>query len=120
MQQHGYSATGKAGFCRVGAAGEDDGNACAKDNAGKLRAAKVFKLLGEHVSAFEVGNNKDVSLAGDGRNEILDSGCLDADGSIEGKRAIEDAAGDLTAVGHLAQCGRVERGLDLRIDRFDG
>ena len=55
-----------------------------------------------------------------GRDEMLDLGRLDADGGIEGQRAIEDAAGDLAAIGHLAQRRRVERGLDLGVDRLDG
>ena len=76
VQEHGYGATGEAGFGRVGAAGEDDGDARAEDDAGKLRAAQVFKLLGEHVAAFEIGNDENVGLAGDRRNQILDCGGL--------------------------------------------
>ena len=56
----------------------------------------------------------------DRRNQLLDVGGLLADGGIEGQRPVEDAAGDLAAIGHLAQRRRVERGLDLGIDRLDG
>ena len=64
VEQNGYGATGEARFRRIGAAGEDDGNARAEHDAGKLRAAQIFKLLGQHVAAFEIGNNQDVGLAG--------------------------------------------------------
>jgi hypothetical protein len=36
-------------------------------------------------------------------------------GVVEGQRAVEQAAGDLAAVGHLAQRGGVERGLHLEL-----
>jgi hypothetical protein len=39
-------------------------------------------------------------------------------GVVEGQRAVEQAALDLAAVGHLAQRGGIERGLDLRVDRL--
>ena len=77
VEQHGDGATGEARFGRVGAAGEDGGNARAEDDAGELRAAEVLKLLGEHVAAFEIGNDEDVGLAGDGRDELLDGGGLE-------------------------------------------
>jgi hypothetical protein len=40
------------------------------------------------------------------------------DGVVEGQRAVEQAALDLAAVGHLAQ-GGIEGGADLDVDRFD-
>ena len=67
VEQAGYGATGEARFGRVGTAGEDDGNARAEDDAGKLRSAEVFELLGEHVAALEVGDDENVGLTGDGR-----------------------------------------------------
>ena len=36
------------------------------------------------------------------------------DGVVESERAIEDAAGDLSAIGHLAKRGRLDGGWDLR------
>ncbi len=72
MQKDGNGAAGETRFCRVGAAGEDDGNARSEDDAGKLSAAEVFELLGEHVAALEIGNDEDVGLAGDGGVQMLD------------------------------------------------
>ena len=43
-----------------------------------------------------------------------------ADGVVERQWTIEQATPDLPALGHLAQRGRVERRLHLRIDRLDG
>jgi hypothetical protein len=121
VEQHGDGATGEAASRRrIGAAGEDGGHAGAEDDAGQLRSAQVFKLLGEHVAALEIGDDEDVGLAGDGRDEVLDFGGLDADGGVKGQRAVEDAAGDLAAVGHLAEGGGVEGGLDLGVHGFDG
>ncbi len=50
---------------------------------------------------------------------LIGSGLL-AHRGVEGQRPVENAARDLAAVGHLAQRGRVERGLDLGIHGFDG
>ena len=105
MQKNGNGTAGKAGFRGIGAAGKDDGDARTEDDAGELRAAQIFELLGEHVATLEVGDDQDVGLPGDGRAEMLDFGGLDADCSVEGQGAIEDTAGDLAAVGHLAEGG---------------
>src|SRR5580704_9976466 len=80
VEEHGNGTTGEASLCRVRATGENDRHARSEDDAGKLRSAKVFKLLGEHVAALEVGNDEDVGLPGDGRVEVLDFCGLDADG----------------------------------------
>src|SRR5207247_2146689 len=45
---------------------------------------------------------------------------LRADGVVEREGTVQDAALDLTTVGHLAQCGRVDGRRDLARDRFDG
>src|ERR1039458_9036110 len=115
MQQHSYGATGKAGLCRVSPAGKDGGNAGAEDDAGQLCAAQVLQLLGQHIATFEVGDDQDVGLAGNRRNQPLDLGCLDADCGIECQWSIENAAGNLAAVGHLAQSCRIQCGLDLGV-----
>ena len=71
------------------------------------------------LPGFEVGHHQDFGMAGDGR---LDALVLAApmDGVVEGERAVEDAALDLAAVGHLAEGRGIERRLDLRVDRLDG
>ena len=65
VQQHGNGATCESRFGGVCPAGENDRNPCAQHNSGKLRATQIFKLLGEHVAALEVGHNQDVGLTGD-------------------------------------------------------
>ena len=50
----------------------------------------------------------------------LGLGGLPADGVVERQRAIEDAAFDLAAVGHLAERGGIDRGGHLRVDGLDG
>ena len=62
VEQNRYGATGKARLRRVGATGEDDRNPRPEHDAGKLRTAQIFKLLGQHVAAFEVRNHQDVGL----------------------------------------------------------
>ena len=55
-----------------------------------------------------------------GELEVLDLSGVGADGGVEGQRTVEDAAGDLSAVGHLAECGCFHRGRNLGVDGFDG
>jgi hypothetical protein len=57
-------------------------------------------------------------MAGDRRLDALGLGGDDRNRVVEGQRAVEQAALDLAAIGHLAQRGGVERGLDLRVDGF--
>ena len=38
---------------------------------------------------------------------------------VEGERTIENAAGNLASIGHLAKCGRIKGGLDLFRDDLD-
>ena len=120
VQEAGHGAAGEAGFSGVGTAGEDDGNAGAEDDAGQLRATEIFKLLGEHVATFEIGNDEDIGLSSDGRVELLDAGGLFANRGIEGERPVEDAAGDLSAVGHLAKRGGLHCGGDFGIHSLYG
>jgi hypothetical protein len=60
-------------------------------------------------------------FAGDRRNDALGLGGFLGDGVVEGERPVEDAAGDLPAVGHLVQSRCVDRRLDLgRYGGLDG
>jgi hypothetical protein len=120
MQQDGDGATGEPRFSRVGAAGEDGGHARAEDNAGQLRAAQVFELLGEHVAALKIGYNQDVGLSGHRRIQVLDLCGFYAYGSIKCQWAVKDAAGDLSAVGHLAQSSSFQLSKESRIYGFHG
>src|SRR5579871_3133211 len=103
VKQNGDRAACESRFGRVCPAGEDDWHLRAEHYAGKLRSTEILKLLGQHVAAFKIRNDEDVGLASDGRNKFLDLRGLCADRSVEGQRAVENAAGDLAAVGHLAE-----------------
>ncbi len=54
-----------------------------------------------------------------GRLDALGACRHRGDGVVEGQRAVEHAARDLTAIGHLAQRGRIQRGRHLRIHGLD-
>ena len=104
----------------VGAARQDDRHARAEHEPGAVGVRQKAELLGEHVARLEVWHEQDVGIAGDLRLDALHPRGLFADGVVERQRAIEHAAGDLPALGHLAQRGGVERGLHLGVDGLDG
>ena len=54
-----------------------------------------------------------------GETSFLMAAAFCAHRSVKGQRAVENAAGDLAAVRHLAQRGGVERGLDLGVHGLD-
>ena len=58
--------------------------------------------------------------AGDRRRDPLRLGGLRAYRVVQGQWPVEDTAGNLAAVGHLAQRGGVQRGRHLGVDRFRG
>ena len=99
-----------ARLARVGAAGEHDRHARAEHDAGARRAAQVLELLGEHVAALEVGNDQDVGGTGDFGDDALGARRGRGHGVVEGERPVDHGAGDLAAIGHLAQRRGVERG----------
>ena len=81
------------------------------------------QILREHVAGFEVGHDQYLRLSCDRRLDALDARRLGTDGVVKGEGAIELAAGDLSAICHLAERGRVDRrgdvwgnGLDRRED----
>ena len=118
-QQQRDRAGGQAGECLVGAAGQNDRHACAEHDAGDLRLGQILELLRQHVPGLEVGHHEDVGTAGDRRDNPFRLGRLRRHRIVEGERTVENAAGDLAAIGHLAKRGRVERGPDLLRDGLD-
>src|SRR5574343_1098057 len=92
--QCGDDARCGSGFGGVGAAGQDDGHLGAEHDAGGQGVGQVFQLLGDHVARFEIGNDEDFSVAGDGGLDALGLGGDDGDCIVEGQRAVEDAALD--------------------------
>jgi hypothetical protein len=80
---------------------------------------EIDQVLGEHVAGFEIGHDEDLSATCNLGFDALDSCRLKIDGIVEGERPVEDRAGDLSPVRHLAEGGRVDGGGDLRGHRFD-
>jgi hypothetical protein len=107
---------GETGAHAVGAAGQHDGHPRAEHDAGGVGVGEVLELLGHHVAGLQVRQQQDVSPARHRGVDLLGARGVFADGVVEGERAVEDAAGDLAAVGHLAQHGRVHRRLHRRVD----
>ena len=97
----------------VGAACQNDRHARAEHDAGHLRFREILELLRQHVAGLEVRHHEDVGTAGDRRDDPLGLGRLRRDRIVEGERTIENAAGDLASIGHLAKCRRIEGGLDF-------
>ena len=67
-------------------------------------------LFASMLPGFKVRHDQHVGAAGDRRDNLLDRRGLGTDRIVERQRAVEQAAGDLPAVRHLAQ----GRGLDGR------
>ncbi len=65
------------------------------------------------------GTTRMSALPGDFGLDLLRARRLEADGVVERQRAVEQPAGDLAAIGHLAQRRRVHRRGNLRVDRLD-
>ena len=68
--------TRRPALAPIGPAREDDRHLRAQRDAGELRAAEVFELLGQHVARLQVRHDEDVGHAGHARREILDRGRL--------------------------------------------
>jgi hypothetical protein len=103
----------------VGTAGQNDRHTRIENDSGHLRLRQIFELLGHHVSCFKIGHDENVGLAGNWRDDALSLGGFGGDRIVEGERAIEDAAGDLAAIGHLAQRRCVDRRRNLRCNSFN-
>ena len=77
------------------------------------------QVLCQHVAGFEVGHDQDLRTARNRRLDTLDLRRLRVDRVVESERTIENATGDLAALGHLAQRGGVDGRGDLRGHRLD-
>ena len=122
--QRGDGARGEAGDRRVGPARQDDRNPGAEHDAGRVGIGQEGQALGEHVARLEVRDDEDIGQSGDRRLDVLDLRRPEIDGVVERQRAVEDPAGDLAAVGHLAEGGGLDgrghlgiHGLHRRQDR---
>jgi hypothetical protein len=76
------------------------------------------QVLGKHVPGFEIGHHEDLGTPCDLGFDALDLCRLGIDGIVAGERPIEDAAGDLPALGHLAKRGGIDGRRNFRAYRF--
>ena len=86
--------------------------------AGVALAAPLALQAQTQAKVIRIGA-PDFGMAGNGRLDALGLGGNDGDCVVESQRAVEQAALDLAAVGHLAQGGSVQSGLNFRVDRFN-
>ena len=112
-------AGGEAGADAVGARREDDRHAGAEHDAGGVGMGEEGQVLRQHVAGLEVGDDEDLGVAGDRAADALDPRGLGVDGVVEGERPLEQAAGDLAALGHLAEGRGLDGRGDLRRHRLD-
>ena len=103
-----HRAGGHPGADIVGPAGQDDRHPRAEHDAGGVGVGHERQVLGQHVAGLEIGHHQDLRLARHRRDDALDPRGLRADRVVQRQRAVEDAALDLAAIGHLAQGGGIE------------
>ena len=69
----------------------------------RVRFGEEGQVLRQHVACLEIWHDKNLRASGDFALDSLDPRGFRIDCVIESQRAVENAAGDLTALGHLAQ-----------------
>jgi hypothetical protein len=81
----------------VGTVGENDRDARSGHDASDLGASQRLKLLGPHIAGLQIRDNENFHRTRDGGNDTFGLGRLHRDRLVEGQRAIDNAAGDLSA-----------------------
>ena len=71
--QLGQQGRGTACGCRVGAAGQRNGQSRAHHKSGAAGTGQVFELLGQHVGVFQVGRHQDVGAPRHAGFDVLDA-----------------------------------------------
>ena len=82
--------------------------------------ARKVRFFASMLPASRSGTTRIWPWPATGPRDALDPRRLGVDGVVEGERAVEQAAGDLAALGHLAEGGGLDRRGDLRRHRLDG
>ena len=113
-RKHGGRTGRHAAAHRIRARRQHDRDPGAEHEARGVGLREEDEILGEHVAGFEIGHDQDLGAASDRRIDALDFRRLRIDGVVECQRPVEDAAGDLAAVGHLAERRRVDGRGNLR------
>ena len=82
--------------------------------------ARMARLFASMLPLSRLGTMSTFARPATGESIFLIAADSGADGVVERQRAVEHAARDLAAVGHLAQRRRLDGRGDLRVDRLDG
>ena len=90
-QQGGHGAGGEPRAHAVGTAGQHDGYLGTGDDAGGLGICHEDQLLRQHVAGLQVGNQQDVRLTGNRRDDALGAGSLFVAALSKAKRAVQYA-----------------------------
>src|SRR5215813_1705124 len=117
--EHRSRARGQPAANRIGARRQDNGDAGAQHDPGRIGPAEENEILGQHVAGFQIRHDKDLGSPGDRRLYSLDACRFWIDCVVEGQRPVEDAAGDLSSIGHLAERRSLDGGWDLRGHGFN-
>ena len=78
--------------------------------------ARKDRLLASMLPASRSGTTSTFARPATGETMLLDGGRLAADGVVERQRTIQHRTSDLTAIGHLAQGGGLDRGGHIGVD----
>ncbi len=104
----------------VGATGQHDRHPRAQHDAGGRRVGQIFQLLGQHIARFQIGHQQDIGVTRHWGDDALGVGGPFGNGIVKGQRPIQDAAGNLAAVSHLAQGCGIHGSLEFGRHRLHG
>ena len=96
--QHGDRAARDPRPDAVRTAGQNNRNTSAEHQPSAVRIGQETELLRQHVSSFEIGDEQNVRVAGNIGLDSFNLRRLLADGVVEGKRTVKNAALDLSTV----------------------
>lgn len=107
------------GFGGVGVIGQDNGNVGIEYDVGGQCVGQIFELFGDYVVGFEIGDDEDFGMVGDGGFDVFGFGGNDGNGVVESQWVVEDVVGDLVVISYFVECCGIEGGLDFWIDGFN-
>ena len=87
--QQSDSAGGHPSLHVIGAAGENDGNACAQNQSRRVGIGQEGQQLGQNVARFQVGDDKNIGITRHLGGNALGLGCYHTDGIVHGQRTVE-------------------------------
>ena len=94
-------ARGHARAHGVGARREDNRHTGPEHNSRRIRLSEEGQVLRQHVAGLEVGYDENLRATRYLGSDALNAGGLGIDRVVERERTIEDAACNLSAIGHF-------------------